>query len=341
MTYLVALHLSNFNAIIADERASFEGGGSNDRVKTGILFPGCIYGRLGNEYESARFIRAFASSLESTAFTQASEAWEHLGEFAQNFSYFEGSDHYFALLLSSRISGAPQFYLLEPHNGIVPFGGKNPGLSTFGSGKRLLDDYVAGASGLPFPLGMSFMERIEKSIDQMLADGLPPSTVAYTTPYMLCLWLTELTINYERDSLEAEGVGGVFHFLFQRPDTEAAPHPGVYIFTRPDVSGDRPALYVAWFRVAHAGNGLYVERFISAGFDSDTPADVKEKRIVLDVVSRPDLEDDYDREELYREIDDELNAQPYAYFVGIGQYRPDHRARVTFFYQLEEVLAKS
>lgn len=334
MTYVLGLQMPSFNAIIADQRVTRGNSGTNDRIKTGVLFRGCMYARIGDERQSARFIRVATQSIAEANYTKIEDGWTHLVSLAENFAYSDDDDDEdFTLLLSSRVSGMPRFYELRSREGIVLWPEQGTGIRTYGSGTCILDDYVAGkaADGLPHPMGMSFIERIEQAHNRMLADGIPSDKVAYITPYMLCLWLSELSINYERERLEACGVGGIFYHLFQTSTYEAAPYPAVYIFTRPEVVKGRGRLYFAWFRTAQAGNGLYVERFMSSGFDSSAPNDVLDKRIIIDVLSRPDLDGPYDEVALYAEIDQELKAQPYAYFVGIGQYQPDHRAQATFF----------
>ncbi|MDQ5822766.1 MAG: hypothetical protein M3441_00965 [Chloroflexota bacterium] len=332
MTYILGLQMRGFNAIIADQRATSGNDGSNDSVKTGVLFPGCIYGRIGSERQSARFIRAVTLGIQAGKCTRISDAWAYLESYADSFAYADGENDAFILLLSSRVSGTPRFYELRSGEGIRPWPEEGVGIRTYGSGAAILDDYVAGkaADGLPHPMGMSFIERAEVAQKDMLAAGFTSDTVTYTTPYMLCLWLTELTINYERTRLEACGVGGMFYHILQTSQAEGTPYAALYVFTRPEIVANRRTLYFAWFRTAQAGNGLYVERFVAAGFDSDTPTDVIDKRIVIDVVSRPDLIGDYDQDALYKEMEAELNAQHYAYFVGIGQYEPDHRAQATF-----------
>jgi hypothetical protein len=333
MTYVLGLQMPGFNAIIADQRVTRGDSGTNDRIKTGVLFRGCMYARIGDERQSARLIRAATERIGAANYSNIQDGWAHLMALAENFAYSDDDDEDFTLLLSSRASGTPRFYELRSREGILPWPEDGMGIRAYGSGTDILNDYIAGRGPgeLPYPMGMGFIERIEQAHNKMLADGMPPDQVAYITPYMLCLWLSELSINYELARLEAWGVGGMFYHLFQTPTYEAAPYPAVYIFTRPQIANGRGRLYFAWFRTAQAGNGLYVERFISAGFDSYTPNDMVDKRLIIDVVSRPDLEGPYDEAALYAEVDQELKDQPYAYFVGVGQYQPDHRTQAAFF----------
>ena len=68
MTYIVEFKQPGINAIISDTRLSrpisrSEWTGQNTALKTGILFPGCIFGRLNSDQASREFIISFKQSI--------------------------------------------------------------------------------------------------------------------------------------------------------------------------------------------------------------------------------------------------------------------------------------
>lgn len=336
MTYIVALQLQGFNAIIADQRASSLNGASKNALKTGALFEGCIFGRINDEYESARFVKAFSKHIEKDANTEGAHIWECLEAFAEQFSYCDDENRAFSLLLSSRHSGRPQFYILHSRRGISPLPASKIEITTFGSGKAIIDDYINGNNGLPSMNGMSFKKRIDESQEKMRVDGVHPVEIAYRASYLLCLWLSEMTINNERKILEESGVGGVFHFIYQTAHCESLPEPAIYCFSRLIRSGTKAELKTAWFRTVCVPHTLYVEFRVPADFDSDALSATVASLIVSDEETWSDSLDVHDDAAESKRIEGDVAEQRYCYFFGFGQYYPQDRLMTSYFVLEEE-----
>jgi len=77
MTYIIGYKQPGINTIISDMRVSWKaangsGLGRNTALKTGYLFPGCFFGRLGSAEHSREFICAVcASNLSERAVCSA------------------------------------------------------------------------------------------------------------------------------------------------------------------------------------------------------------------------------------------------------------------------------
>jgi len=209
MTYIVGFKQPGINAIIGDARVTRTG--SNQRsestvVKTGLLFPGCIFGRIGSEFHSGGFIRAFRRVIHEKRDTLQG-FWHQFEGFVDNYPFSGNQDDQFQLLLSTRAFGEPSFYVLDTRDGIQPIDDpRDCYIVTYGGGKEILDPKVEGSFS-------TWLELIQEYLlDQMkLSDAIAFATA----PYCLCLWLSEMSLTYERGRLEEHGVGGVFHFIYQ------------------------------------------------------------------------------------------------------------------------------
>ena len=86
MTYVLGRCQQNVAAIISDNRATTSGlSGSNNVLKSGILFPGCIYGASGHAGEANRFIKACKRDLTDTQVNE--DGWSRFWSFSSGFAF--------------------------------------------------------------------------------------------------------------------------------------------------------------------------------------------------------------------------------------------------------------
>jgi hypothetical protein len=317
MTYLIAFKQPDINAIISDARGTWTrlgqaARGDNNALKTGLLFPGCIYGIVGSADCANELIVGFKESLGAERARQV--LWERFREVANAQSYSQASADQFKLLLSSRHAGPPAFYVLDParSNPVAPIETNAPyAIATLGSGKVALDKYVAEKARLDLEELRSYL-ACEKQ--------LPIEPIHEISPYFFCLWLSELSLTAEKAFLEAEHVGGVFHFVYQTRDLEATQKPAFYVFS----SADRAAraIYSWWYRVAYARGGLYVEYGEPPGQRSAPPN--IEEHLLFSSAASPGIES-LDMNTLYGQVKRDVSAQPFWFFSGLGHTDPRER----------------
>jgi 20S proteasome alpha/beta subunit len=173
MTYIIGINNYGASCIICDTRISYgQSGinGSNDALKSGKLFPGCIYGAAGNSDELRKFISSMRQTQDER--NTLSGFWDNFCKFVSKYNFSKSK--LFQLLLASRHTGDSKLYLLDPIEGSI----KNAGnLVTIGSGKNLLDR----------ELKEIHEQRNPKIIEYLQDQGVP----IHSYPYLYCLWLME------------------------------------------------------------------------------------------------------------------------------------------------------
>ena len=303
MTYIVAVQLNGFTAMVSDTRVTFkhEGiqWGSNTALKTGRLFLGCIFARAGDDDHSLEFVRAAKSFVSGTRSLEG--FWGKFEQFAASYVFPTVFRDQFEMVISSRALGPPRLYKLDCNQGLAPV---SANAVTIGAGKPSLDSFVLKC-GIPL-------------MHQLLAKNQLPSPVA---PYTLCLLLTEAAQGIERPTLERKGVGGIFHFIYQTANGEGRQKPALYILSLPDFKNKN--LYSWMYRVAFSQSALVVETLTPPGQTADAPGGKSETVVLLETSTSS-----FSREELaYRKgkIIEEINAQPSYWFCGSGAINPDHR----------------
>ena len=321
MTYIIGFAQPGCNTIIADSRVSWqnEAGnwtGENSSLKTGLLFDGCIFGKVGNNWHSRKFIKEFKKIIYKSG-NNSQQNWNVLQEFSSTYGYSSNEEDQFLLLLSSRHTSMPEFYLLDSHNGINRLEGRGDcWILTYGSGKKILDQYVG-----------KFSSRVREFQNYAIRNKLFPSQMSLflSTPYFICLWLSEMSLTFEKVKLEEYKVGGVFHFISQTDSEDLGQNPAIYLFSAANRKSKE--IYTWLYRIASVAGGLYVEAHIppkNRGKDG-----YSEKHAFFDGASRLDVEI-VDEEELQTELREELDELPFYFFLGFGFTDPYDRKSFGF-----------
>lgn len=303
MTYVVANNTNGYTSIISDTRVTFRQKGiewgDNTALKTGFLFPGCIFGRAGDDYHSLEFMRA--AKLFVIGRRSLEEFWNKFEQFTGSYAFPTKHKDQFEMVISSRASGKPRLYKLDCNKGLVPVGAN---AVSIGSGKQLLDPFVMDG-------GIRLMRQT------VVGNNLPPAAA----PYSLCLLLTECAQGIERPTLEKAYVGGIFHFNIQSANGEERQRPALYVLSSPDFKNKN--LYSWMYRVAFAQGALVVETLTPPGQEVDAPQGKSETVILLETSTVS-----FSKEELAvrkRKIIEEIDAQPSYWFCGSGGINLEHR----------------
>lgn len=300
MTYVLGLNQFNINTIICDMRVTWYKQnkivrGENVGLKSGFLFPGCMYAISGSVDDARRFIIDCKYNLRSPTLP---ELWEEFTEFVRNYPFRTDKDSHFELLLSTRNNGNPQFYTLDSMTSKIEH--QNAPIS-LGTGKEILDDKIGRLVSINTDI-INKMVSIEKR--------LPKSTF----PYLYCHWLNEISQGTDLLSLEKYHVGGIFHFLYQDINNESWQGPAVYVLSSADPKSK--TIYSWIYRVTYARGALVVSNPVKNVLEifTDTAADPQ-----VESIQPSRLKDDIIRE---------ADAQPYHYFCGFGFSDPKHRGEM-------------
>src|SRR5690348_8280095 len=142
MTYVVAARRFGRMAFVADSRLSKPDASERTTAggrKTGILFPGCIYGISGDIRRGGDCLRI----LESAAAGSPASSWRNLVSRVERYPFVINSEaEHFDILLSTRHEGSPQlFHLSSVTEKLTPVAAD---VYSIGSGVHLagLDDNV-------------------------------------------------------------------------------------------------------------------------------------------------------------------------------------------------------
>jgi hypothetical protein len=304
MTYILGIQKPDqgFSALISDLMVTkidrVTGAVTKDTtvLKTGSLFPGCIYGLSGNATSGKNFILNIRQLTDKTKSIQAN--WELLQQHIKHAKYYvEQGD--FSVLMSCRASGVPKLYLYKSNENCISE--INEELVSIGNGKNLLDKIIE--------LRIKMAEDI--IVKQMNQNGIP---LLYY-PYFYCLWLSEISMGFEASQLENAGVGGLFHFCFQLPDKESRQQPAVYVLSVPD------------FKNLRIYNYIYRITFVESFLVYDNPLQ-EVSRIIIPPFEMKDIKSLSATElhSLGERINNEADSQQFYYFCGFGFPSPDYRA---------------
>lgn len=300
MTYILGLKNFGITSIICDTRVTLDESrdiGENTALKSGFLFPGCIYGASGNVDELRKFVILCKEQLTKT--DTLPNLWEKFLNIVKEYPFSNSKSEQFQLLLSSRCLGEPSFYILDSAKGRVT-DCESP--VTIGSGRLLLDEHLN-----------NLYKKLDTTIEKLLKKGNAPKEFY---PYFYCLWLMERVQGMEVSLLEKVGVGGCFHFTSQTKHNEFRQGPAVYVLNAGRREGKTISIEQWSFRIAFVRESLVVHCPIK-----------KIKMIIVDSAAWPTI-NSYSKKQLeeYRKtIEGEVAKQNYYTFCGFGFVDPNKR----------------
>jgi hypothetical protein len=296
MTYIVGINQNEITSIICDSRLTFGTSGfdgQNTTLKSGLFFPGCVYGAAGN----ADSIRDFIISCkeELTGRYELTEFWDMLISFISKYSF--PKENNFQLILSSRHSGKPTLYLFDSKTKNIV---ECEDFVSIGSGKVILDDEFKNI----------YLERGALISDLLTQNNGP----AFFYPYIYCLWFMEKAQGMEVSILEKHGVGGYFHFTFQTSTAEHRQHPAVYVLSGANYETRKIYSYV--YRIAFEEACLVVDCPIK-----------NERSIIVDSAAWPKINhlNEEQIKDYKKRINSAVEKQPYYNFCGFGFINPVKR----------------
>ncbi|HDN59224.1 MAG TPA: hypothetical protein ENF20_04635 [Candidatus Marinimicrobia bacterium] len=320
MTYAIGLSAAGHNAIITDLRVTFHDGkkvaGKNTSLKSGILFPTCIFARVGNVEHSRIFIRQARNALSYP--TDSNAIWKEFEDFATAYSYPIDPRLQFKLLLSTQRQRQKQaeFFVLDSSTRSIQ---PTKSIITLGSGKSILDQLV--------------LKNYRAVIDALMEKSKDRPFHNEMYPYLFCMWLTQLTKSFERVKLEEAGVGGVFHFIFHGPQGEYTQKPAFYVLFDLDKQNNQ----VFWwqYRVCYVEDMLVVDEMIPPRQDNKWLRGAQNRTVIVDRDSVQNEttglhiagQDDWEET-----VNSAIEDQPLYYFCGLAFTNPAHRDKGFVFH---------
>lgn len=320
MTYVCGYSWKGTNFIICDTRLTVPTRNRNEPfldivVKSGELFPGCIYGRSGDVKNSLEFLKYARKRTEFIP--NVSEKWDSFCDFVKDYPYPKNGR--FSLIISSRITGKPVFYILDSIEGFSPC---SEIMVSIGSGKTLLDPIVKQEIN-------KFESFVNRSRDNSDTD-FPP----YISAYRICQNLTLSAKSIGSHEMTRVGVGGVFHFISQNKNIENRQRPSLYaVVTFNQINGN---LFLWLYRILSVVGGLvvyYLTPPLQTSADDQTGQGSRhfywdESLIPMDVLENNEMNEIgiILRDRSFEEID---NSEFYHY-LGWGFSNPDFRNNIGF-----------
>jgi hypothetical protein len=314
MTYIVGLHQPGINAIISDTRISLNVNGnsigSNTALKTGKFFPGCIFARIGNVDSSNTFIINFKKIIydEYKGDEYVGLYWKLFLNYIDSFDFSKHES--FQLLLSSRVTGKPEFYLLDSSKGTISKK-TNGDIYTYGSGRNSLDDFVFNN----FDDRLRFINQLLQKSE--LPKGFPIKTLI---PYPFCLWLSQLSMSFLKDTVEADKTGGLFHFIFQTDSYEAQQQKSIIFLMSPDSQNSRVSGWI--YRIIYNNGYLVIESQEPKGIEDGFQINNSSWCILCDTASRINI-DKVPKDELIEEARSFLKNEPFFFFSRFAFTNPE------------------
>jgi len=229
MTYVVAAKHFGSSAIVADMGVRNEGRRdlADIALKSGALFPGCIYGISGHAQSARRFLEDFKSGIRTDR--SIVENWTELLERCQTRQPDSAADR-FQLVISSRHAGEPELFTFDSTvRGLSPAAD----FVTIGAGASVLDSLVVEARSHVFAPTMATLAGFG-ALDMW--------------PAIYTLWLTQHSLSQDYDlrtCLHRVGVSGLFHYIAQSATEERRQQEIIYTFVDFD-STERRLVYVIY-----------------------------------------------------------------------------------------------
>lgn len=226
MTYVVGIKRFGAAAIITDSLLTSPAYPPDlASIKSGLLFPGCIYGISGNWQRAWQCIHAIRAGCTQET---TRERFKGLTRLIARYPFPLGNHNAFEILLSSRHTGSPDFYLLQSDTGHVhPVIGD---LFTLGSGGHLLNDML-----IPYSETLGSEEGLQERRRQYLAIGHQLLDEDFAHLYAFLIF--QSTHGNMGQQLGRLGAGGFVHFIFQDGQGERRQKPRLYMLGRCDKHG--------------------------------------------------------------------------------------------------------
>lgn len=227
MTYVVGIKRLGTAAIITDSLLTSAAHPPRiDSIKSGVLFPGCIFGICGNwgrAWECLLSLRARCTENTLEA------RFEELARLVYFYNFPRGDHNAFEILLSSRHAGTPEFYLLSSSTERMhPVRGD---FIALGSGRQLLDAMFVGYSQ-----SFGSEENLQKTRRQGTEAG--HSVFDEDFAHLYAFLLFQSTQGDTGQQLASLRAGGFVHFVFQDGQGERRQKPRLYVLGRCDDHGN-------------------------------------------------------------------------------------------------------
>lgn len=240
MTILIGLKHNGTTILISDTRVSF---GKTPKhmdfsLKSGLLFPSCLYAGTGDVKDIRIFVRKLKSHLTSRKWRPFIWYWKRFHQFSATYNFPLAADRQFKLILASRADEESKLFVLDSGTGEIK---EQPDIIMLGAGADLLEDPLKEYWAINRP---SLEEEFKK---------FPPFVLGYA----LCHLLMTLAQGDYSESLARYGVGGVFHFVYQTADNENRQGPAVYDIVL--VSEQKKIIAHILFRVTFEKMAMIVE----------------------------------------------------------------------------------
>jgi hypothetical protein len=222
MTYVIGVQQCGLVSFVADSVTTNHVSGDPhfQNMKTGILFPGCLYGFCGNAERAWRCIatlRAVGQSREDPGTN-----WDRLVQAAERYRFVINDDsQHFTILLSSRHDGSPKMYELSSETEqLRPI---EETVYTMGSGSTVpeLERHVR-----KYIQQRLSPNRIRGAVEagERMGRPLPADHWAYEIPFRL------MQIQFgNQTAFRLARVGGFFHLLLQSSEAEWRQEPTFYV----------------------------------------------------------------------------------------------------------------
>ena len=227
MTYVVGVKRLGVSAIITDSFLVTGGAElSPASIKSGVLFPGCIFGISGNWRRAWDCIQDLRKRCTQPTLTQR---FETLGQRIYFYPFAPGADEQFEILLSLR-GRPPSFFVIDScAERVRPVIGD---VCTFGSGKNQLDEIV-----YPYADTMGSEERLAQWIKNARDQAREIADRDFA--YFYAFLLFQRTFGDAGARLARDGVGGFVHFITQeRGVGERRQDPCVYLLSQFNEQGE-------------------------------------------------------------------------------------------------------
>ncbi|MCP4368669.1 MAG: hypothetical protein GY797_11245 [Deltaproteobacteria bacterium] len=322
MTYIIQYQQKGVNAIISDTRITWNqmGGksvGYNSYLKTGHLYPGCMYGIIGNTQNATDFIQSFTLGInhdESLAYL-----WERFRVVVSAYSFLKGVENSFLLLLSFITRDRPLFFVLDSERGILTAQKEGANIvETYGSGKSILDDFIFTQLNPKLESMQEFLETQEDFSKELIHK---------ISPYFICQQLNELALTSERMYLEHQEVGGPFHFISQTNNTQKFQAPAVYILSFPNKN--KRTIASEFYRVAFPNNMMYIEKITSLKTKNKKGDSGVSEYFLINTSSNPNFIG-LNVEAIIDIGRKGLIGMDYWSYLGIGRANPNNRKHIAF-----------